>query len=761
MKAKLLVLIIALLGMIVPGVPMITATTPVHAATNNLVIGYYNGMTTVAAKYNVSVYLNNPVVVNQDGKTISGTADFVINFSQITIQAGEVTMYLSTNGYAQISSSDVPLYSLSTSLINSSKLSTVTVTASNGQKLTLTVGEKAIIGAIPLVAVPQGLYYVKAYFGSTAPVATSIAEVNVLPTISISPTSGPAGQTVTVNGYAFSSSGIVNLTISYSVLGKSYKNSVNITASSTGTFTYTFTAPELKLETPKSNYNASISGLPSSLPSGSVTVTAHDYMSGYSSSQIYTEYGRAFYQIKEYNPTTASWETIIPNSEDEVALNGTVTNVAFYETEPMIISGIYFAPNSQVTLTFGSITLGTFTTNASGFFNATVTVPVVAKGAYNVSASDPLAYIYFSGTPVTEVIVSPTKFTTGSTVTVSGYAFDPNTYANVTWVGLFINSTGAYGERYLAVNVPVGSNGVFSASVSIPMPTFGGIHYIYVNDTKGTNAFANITVVPTISLSTSTAPLGSQVKVSLNGLDVGIEKGNMKGFTSDYFGATSEAYELAYDNIPTYITGIYGNNYGAASSSITAAGYPMLHAVQLVGNGLIATAWLNVTGTTNTEAGTAAAIESLNTSISSLSNTISSDYSSLSSMLSSINASVAGISNSISSLSGTLTTQYSSIMSSLTSISTLISDLKSTISSDYSSLSSAISSLNSTVSTISSSSSSISSSVSSIGTSVSSLQSAVSSLQSTVSSLSTYLLVVAVLAIIIIVLELVLLVRKK
>jgi len=701
MKAKLLVLIIALLGMIVPGVPMITATTPVHAATNNLVIGYYSTVThtTVAAKYNVSVYLNNPVVVKQDGKPISGTADFVINFSQITIQAGEVTMYLSTNGYAQISSSDVQLYSLPTSLINSSKISTVTVTASNGQSLTLMVGEKAIIGAIPLVAVPQGLYYVKAYFGSTAPVATSIAEVNVLPTISISPTSGPAGQTVTVNGYAFSSSGIVNLAISYSVLGKSYKNSVNITASSTGTFTYTFTAPELKLET-----STSSNVLIKNLPKGSVTVTALDYMSGYSNSQNYIEIGRAFYQIIEYNPTSASWETIIPTTSGEVALNGTVINVKFYETEPMIISGIYFAPNSQVTLTFGSITLGTFMTNASGFFNATVSVPVVGSGTYSVIASDPLAHIYFNGTPVTEVVVSPTKFTTGSTVTVSGYAFDPNTYANVTWVGLFINKTSAYGESYLAVNVPVGSNGVFSASVSVPMPTFGGIHYIYVNDTKGANAFANITVVPTISLSTSTAPLGSQVKVSLNGLDVGIEKGNMKGFTSDYFGAASEAYELAYDNIPTYITGEYGNNYGAASASITAAGYPMLHAVQLVGNGLIATAWLNVTGTTNTEASTVAAIESLNTSISSLSNTISSDYSSLSS---------------------------------------------------------AISSLSSSVSTISSSSSSISSSVTSIGTSVSSLQSAVSSLQSTVSSLSTYLLVVAVLAIIIIVLELVLLVRKK
>ena len=767
MKAKLLVLIIALLGMMIPGIPMVTVTSPVHAATNNLILGYYNGATTVAAKYNVSVYLNNSNVVNQDGVTpSSSTHEFVINFSQITIQAGEVTMYLSTNGYAQISSSDVQLYSLSTSLINSTSLHNVTVTASNGMPLTLTVGKKAIIGAIPLVAVPQNQYYVKAYFGTAAPVATSIAVVNVLPTISVSPASGPAGQTVTVKGYAFSAAGKVNITYTYSVRGKTYKNSQNITASSTGTFTYTFTAPELKLETP------SYTSPTPPLPSGTITITALDYMSGYSSSGTYTEYGRAFYQIMEYSPVSASWVTFVPTSSSELATNGSVKQVSFYETEPMIISGIYFAPNSKVTLTFGTITLGTFQTNGSGFFNATVSVPVVGQGTYNVSASDPLAYIYFSGKPVTEIVVSTTKLSTGSTVLVNGYAFDANTYANVTWIGLCINSTGAYGEQALAVNVPVAGNGVFSTSVTVPSPTFGGIHYIYANDTKGAHSYANVTVLPTIGLSPSTASLGQMVKVSLSGLFVGDELGKMPGFTSDYFGGKALTYQLAYDNIPSYVTGINGSCYGAGSTTIAAVGYPMLHAVQLVANGnLYGTSWLNVTGTTNVvsqSAATITAINSLNSTVSKLSSTVSSDYVSLSSMLSSINASVNGVSSAVTSLSGTLTMDYSSIMSALSSISTLVSgvsssvsslssslsSLPSTISSDYNSLSSQISGLSSSLSGVSSSTSSVSSAVSS-------MQSTVSSLQSTVSSLTTYLLVVAVLAVIIFALEIVILVRRK
>ncbi|MGC9208741.1 MAG: hypothetical protein ACP5GH_02650, partial [Nitrososphaeria archaeon] len=155
MKTKIALLVLALIGMMLPSAlpsaPLFIATTPAHAATNNLVIGYYNSTakTTVAAKQNVSVYLGDPYIVSQDGYNSTTTppipsgAKFVINFSQITLAAGEVTLYLSTNGYAQISSSDIQLYSLPTYLINSTSLEPHTVPVINtNQTITLYVGNK-------------------------------------------------------------------------------------------------------------------------------------------------------------------------------------------------------------------------------------------------------------------------------------------------------------------------------------------------------------------------------------------------------------------------------------------------------------------------------------------------------------------------------------------------------------------------------------------------------------------------------------------
>ena len=778
MKAKILVLVIALLGMLVPGMPYFIATVPAHAApTNNLILGYFTGTypgpstsgTTVAAKYNVSVYLNNPVVQQIDGVIPTTTYHyFVINFSQITIQAGEVTMYLSTNGYAQISSSDIMLYSLPTSLINASTLSTVTVTAANGQKLTLEVGEKAIIGPLPLVSIPHNLYYVKAYFGTTAPVAVSLAVVNVLPTIYSTPSEGPVGQTVTVNGYAFSPAGTVEVSLTYQT--KTIE-AVNVTASSSGTFTYTFVAPELSLEFPPPEEQV----IPGYLPNGTITISAYDYMSGLSSNtQSYTELGRAFYEIEELNPATNSYQSFIASGK--IALNGSPTDINLYETEPMIIAGINFAPDSQVTLKLGSTVLGTVMTNGTGFFNTTVTVPVVARQLYNITASDPYGYIYFSGTPQTEIVVSSASFTPGSTLTIKGYAFAYPSVVNVMFEGLYISSGVAYGYSTLASNVPVSSTGQFTVTVTVPSITFGGYHYIYaVSNVSGVTAYSQVTVLPEIILDPSTvttASLGSQVTVYLTGLDIGTATGStgLAPFdTSSYpFGAAAQTYTVAYDNIPTYISGVSGNANGTYTNTIIASGYPQVHYVQLIqssGDQQVAYATLNVTGTTNTEAATLNAINSLSTQISSLSSTLASDYSSLSSMLSSLSSTISsdyssmssmlsGISSSLSTLSSNLASDYSSLSTSLSSISSSLSSLSSSLSSDYSSLNSAISSLSSSVSSVSSSASSISSSVSSIS-------STVSSLQSTVSSLSTYLIVVAVLAIIIIVLELVILVRKK
>ncbi|MGC8696100.1 MAG: hypothetical protein ACP5UD_06835, partial [Conexivisphaera sp.] len=404
--------------------------------------------------------------------------------------------------------------------------------------------------------------------------------------------------------------------------------------------------------------------------------------------------------------------------------------------------GNNFDPKSTVTITLGSQTIGTATTNATGFFNVTVTMPVVSAGTYPINATDPLAFINFHGYTVPEIVVTPNSVTSGQAVTVTGYAFTAGKTANVTWLGLGV---GYKNETYLATLLPIGSNGMFSTTASVPSPVYGGVHYIYANDTKGVNAYAKVYVNPSITLSPSKASLGSSVTVTLNGLMVGQESWSTPVKATLGSGSTTaNPYGIAQDNIPTYVSGLSGNKYGYATYAISATGYPMLHAIQLVNqtaspNKLVATAWLNVTGTTNTEAA-------------------------VTSSLSQVSSQLSGVSSTLTTMQGTLT----GIQSSLTSLQAAVGNLGTTLNSDYNSLSSSLGSLSSTVSSgmssVTSTLSSINSQVSTMGSSLSSMSSTLSSVQAEaaqISSINSLLLATIVIAIIILVLEIVVLVRRR
>jgi hypothetical protein len=725
--------------------PLPLAAAPAHAASSNnlLYLGSYAPTTTypyykyTQASLNVSAYAGGNVTA-VDGVTVTPQGYFDVNFSGITISSGQVTLYTSTNAQAAITSGDtVYVANLPTSYImatvhtsSAGPLENFYNVTYNG--MTFSLGNDSVIGPAPTVA--GGSYYIKAYFGSTAPVATSAAQVVILPNIEISPTSGGAGTPITVTGYGFTPSSQANLTWTYTVSGTPTEAFSLLTTNSTGGFTTTVNAPEMKLST--------------STP-GSVTFWANDTARSILTPTVtFTEQPRQFIQIEEYEPTTASW-TPLP-SPFVTQYNGTLTSASFYETEPMIIAGNYFDPSSTVTIYFGSSAIGTTTTNGTGFFNVTVTVPVVSAGTYAVNATDPLAYIYFSGSTVPEIIVTPNTVTAGQSVTVSGYAFAAGQTANVTWLGLGV---GYDNETYLATLLSIGSNGQFSTSVAVPSPVYGGYHYVYANDTGGVTAYALVTVNPSISLSPSTASLGSTVTVTLNGLMVGNETwpswSSIAGNVTGSYGTTASTpnkYGLSQDNIPTYVSGLTGNSYGYATYNFMAAGYPMLHAIELVNetatpNVLAATAWLNVTGTTNTEAATTSALNQMSSQLTTMGSTLTTMGSTLTTMQGSLT---------------TLTSEY-------TSLSTAVGNLASTLNSDYSSLSSSLGSLSSSVSSVSSTLGSISSGVSSIGSSLSSMSSTLSSVQTEAAQISgVYNLVLAtiVIAVIVLVLELVVIIRR-
>jgi len=746
-KISLALILPVLLVLSVAFAPLPLAAAPAHAASSNnlLYLGSYAPTTTypyykyTQASLNVSAYAGGNVTA-VDGASVTPQGYFDVNLSGITISSGQVTLYTSTNAQAAITSGDtVYVANLPTSYImatvhtsSAGPLENFYNVTYNG--MTFSLGNYSVIGPAPTVA--GGSYYIKAFFGSTAPVATSAAQVVILPNIEISPTSGGAGTPITVTGYGFtpSTANDANLTWTYTVSGTPTEGFELVTTNSTGGFTTTVNAPEMKLETPPGKTPA---------PTGSVTFWANDTARSILTPTVtFTEQPRQFIQIEEYEPTTASW-TPLP-SPFVTQYNGTLTSASFYETEPMIIAGNYFDPSSTVTIYFGSSAIGTATTNGTGFFNVTVTVPVVSAGTYAVNATDPLAYIYFSGKTVPEIIVTPNTVTAGQTVTVSGYAFAAGQTANVTWLGLGV---GYDNETYLATLLSIGSNGQFSTSVAVPSPVYGGVHYVYANDTASPpdTASALVTVNPSITLSPSTASLGSTVTVTLNGLMVGQETWTSPIKVTTGSGSTKpDSYGLSQDNIPTYVSGLTGNNYGYATYNFMAAGYPMLHAIELVNetaspNVLAATAWLNVTGTTNTEAATTSALNQMSSQLTTMGSTLTTMQGSLTTLTSEY----TNLSTAVGNLGSTLNSDYSSLSSSLGSLS--------------SSVSSGFSSVSSTLGTISSGVSSIESSLSSMGTTLSSVQAEAAQ----ISSINSLVLATIVIAVIVLVLEIVVLIRRR
>jgi hypothetical protein len=412
----------------------------------------------------------------------------------------------------------------------------------------------------------------------------------------------------------------------------------------------------------------------------------------------------------------------------------TVTGVGFEPNAMVAISASYVMPYSNVKVS----NMTTATANSLGNFVATLQIVLYRSGTYNVTvtATDGICSPSNYTNNVTvdpQLVVTPSSVIPGEVIKVTGYGFTPTHTANVTWIG---EGVGDYNLTTLATNLPISSIGEFSKDVTIPSPVYGGVHYVFANDTSGvTNASALVTVNPSITLSPSTASLGSSVTVTLNGLMVGQETwhmvpSNWTGTATLTLGSGNTApdyYMLAQDNVPTYVSSLMGNPYGYATYAISAAGYPMFHAIQLVNqsatpNVLVATAWLNIIGTTNTETA-------------------------LSTQLSGVNAS---LSNQISSAQSSMSTQ-------LTNLQTAVGNLGTTLNSLSSSLSSNISTISSNISTISSNVNAIESSLSSMSLTLSTVQSEAAQIY----SVNSLVLATIVIAIIVLVLEIVVLIRRR
>ena len=739
------ILLVSILGFISPTVPAFGST---GHATLGVVNSSYIGSASnySAASSSVGVYAGTSTVAKENGAPFTAftPAYLAINLSNIVFSGAQFDIYLSTNGFSQISPSDILVAGAFTVSAASGSPSneTATVGAEAGQSYSL--GFKSFTSPSPTTGtgdfvegpmptnIPGGTYFVKIYDGSSGSVAVSLQELIILPSVQISLPSvsasfaitGPAGGSVTLTGSGFTNGTAHPSNVNITVVNPSGKvlYTKNITADSIGEFTWsatndsTFKVPDLGLTYTAAN--------PVSGSQGTLAYKGYDYAAGQGArNSTYTEAYRQFTAASAYDPSTGAY----------VAASGTApygnytssgTNVNGYVTYPIDIKGNYFNPTSTPTFMFNghSITPTAMTTiNSTGYFAANFTVPIAPKGQTYLTVFDNTGNLTLGVNVQTTLAISPSSGPEGTSVAVNGYGFTASANVTVWWFGLmFTAPVNPASNNELLYNSTVPSTGAFSFTFKVPSNVYGGNHTIFANDTSATHDYSAslFSVTPSFSLSTTTASLGTLTTFSAQGLAVGstylhttdanFNQTNPTGRTQT--GATGITYIVSYDNA-LLSSSLTGNVNGSGTYPVIAAGVPMVHYVGVV--------YLSpITGTYTA--------------------------------LTPIGLNVTGSTTEGAEIISLLQSYQSQTMSQLNTLSSSVSSLSSQVSAGFTSVNSAISALSSKVDTVQSTLGSVQTQTTGIAGVASSLGNA-----------TTYLLVAVLLAAIVLVLEIVILVRKK
>jgi hypothetical protein len=278
--------------------------------------------------------------------------------------------------------------------------------------------------SLTVPASTEGLHEIKARdtSGSTPEVSYDVS-----PKITVSPTSGAVGDTVTVSGTGFDGTSTVTITFDTTTVTTAATNSSGTLAAAA------FTVP--------------------STSRGSHTVKVKDEGNNYATATF------SVAQNITLNPATGPSGT-------------TVT-----------ITGNGFGASRAITVKYNALSVTTspasVTTNSTGYFTATFTVPVGSAGTYEVLVSDGTNAATADFVSTTDATISQTTTTTapgnvGMSLTITGVGFTPSHEITVTY-----SMSGSESDT-LATDT-TDASGEFDVAFTIP-PSAAGTHIITVTD---------------------------------------------------------------------------------------------------------------------------------------------------------------------------------------------------------------------------------------------------------------------------------------
>ena len=185
----------------------------------------------------------------------------------------------------------------------------------------------------------------------------------------VSPTSGPANGSITLNGIGFTANSSVNIYY-LNPITSAWVSVNNLTTTSTQSFTYPFNAPDLLQNNTAGDNQPRFDN---------IVFRAQDNSTGhsYNTTIPYTEWRRGLTQVGNAAATR---------------LYGNSTNLAttafVQNNQSIVVAGKWFSPGTASLLWDGTIYLGTAPTDQTGFFNATVLVPTTTAGQHMITIND-------------------------------------------------------------------------------------------------------------------------------------------------------------------------------------------------------------------------------------------------------------------------------------------------------------------------------------------------------------------------------------
>lgn len=292
--------------------------------------------------------------------------------------------------------------------------------------------------------------------------------------VTISPTQGPAGTIVTINGKGFIHS-TTNTLLAILIGGVTPKNLTTMRTAADGTFTGTFIVPS-SLAVQSTRY----------------VVSANDGVDTGATS------GTGSFRVTGTTKIT------------------TVASAAPGTTITLTGQNFTAQPGTVVKIDFGVLSeYATFTTNANGAFSGSMTVPYLTVGTYTVTATDAngLTSALIFKIAITSVAVTPSTAPSGTVVTVTGYGFTAGDTFNVTFAGVLVVPTGI-----VAAGTPT------TVTATFVIPTINPNTYsVVVTDLSGLTAAAEFTVnaTSTITLIPTSAPKDIAVTITATNFGAG------------------------------------------------------------------------------------------------------------------------------------------------------------------------------------------------------------------------------------------------